>query len=488
MTLARSGRTPSDLAKVVAEGEKLAAPFEARGQNPVAQTIRSAARGRAAELLRQNLAAANRKLAALDPTRANVADLRRLAQHYVKQSESFPGWAAYADGANARTEAMLVEICDRAVARVSIAGDAPTVKILGADAALSWRAFVCGLDAQGHQVAAFGRAETADPKERLQVVKILQSDKAYSHIGLKILEALPGENLYVGIEQGDAARRQPISVDHWRVYAAALLGVPVAEEVKRRAAQARPKSGAGQDQSTLVSQLNASTVLLIVGLRKTADGIAWGSGTGFFVSPDLIMTNQHVIPKPTNNIHVFSSQIGWKRADYVAGTGYADGRGLDAAFVRVKGYKAESYLKFSRQFSVLQDLIIAGYPGIANKNDAGYKNLTQLLVRVANGIPVSYSPSMVPALKFSFGKLQGAYPNVHGIEVIQHGAQTAKGNSGSAVVNTCGEVVGIHALARRGGKAEVGQYYKYAYSVREIEKFMNKVNIKFEAADQICGN
>ena len=488
VTLARSGRTPSDLAMVVAEGEKLAAPFEARGQNPLAQAIRSAARERAVELLRQNLTAANNKLAALEPTRANVAELRRLAQHYVKRADAFADWTAYADGAKARAEAMLVEICDQAVARVSIIGDAPTAKILGADGTLSWRSFVCGLDAKGHQVAAFGRAKTGEATERLQVVKILQSDKAYSHVGLKILEALPGQNLYVGIEQGDAARRQPISVDQWRVYAASLLGVPVPEEVKRRAALAEPKYSAGQDKTELVELLKASTVLLIVGLQKTEKGARWSSGTGFFVGPDIIMTNQHVVPQRTKSIYLFGSHIGWKRADYITGTGLTGGAGLDVALVRVKGYKASKFLKFSTQFSVLQDLVIAGYPGIANRNDKGYDNLTNFLVRVAYGQAVSYSSKMAPALKFSFGKLQGAYPNISGYEVIQHSAQTAKGNSGSAVVNLCGEVVGIHALASFGGKAEPGQHYNYAYSVREIKKYMNKLNIKFEAADQVCGN
>lgn len=301
-------------------------------------------------------------------------------------------------------------------------------------------------------------------------------DQTYAHVLLKRLEALPKKKLLVGVEKGDAGGREAISIDQWRVYAARLLNQQVPREVARRAG-----GGSAGDPQAMFDRLKDATVFLYVFQFENGKLRGAGSGTGFFIGPDLIMTNQHVVEKATDSVHVFSNAVGWKRAAYVTGSGMMGGQGLD-----VKDYRSPVYLSFSAEFGIFQDLVVAGYPGLANDLDKGYADLMRFIKRRLKGEKVAYVKGTVPAVKYAFGKLQSAYRGPTNYELIQHGVQTAKGNSGSALVNMCGEVVGIHAMGWAGGKKHKGTKYNYAYSVNEIRKFLQQRGIRFDSAAGAC--
>ena len=247
-----------------------------------------------------------------------------------------------------------------------------------------------------------------------------------------------------------------------------------------------PKEDPGMSQKELVQLLKEATVFLIVNPELEQGTMSWSSGSGFFIGPDLVATNQHVVEAQSDIVYAVSKDMGVKRGRYVTGTNMMGGQGLDVAIIKLENYRSPTYLRFARSFSIAQDLVISGFPGIANDNDKGHSDLMQFVLQRLKGNKVPYHDGLAPAVKYSFGKLQSHYQNRSGYEVIQHGVQTAKGNSGSPVVNTCGEVIGIHAIGDPGGKSDRGTKYNYAYSVHEVVKFLAKKNVAHQNAGKDC--
>ncbi|MCP5373144.1 MAG: trypsin-like peptidase domain-containing protein [Hyphomicrobiales bacterium] len=482
----------ADVDKVLDLAETQRRRFAAAGDTAAVQRINAALPARIDHLLRESLDDFAATLAKQKADWAAADRLDDLAGRLDKRAAAIPGYAPYAQAARQRRDAMRGEACDRAVGASGLGRRLARRPIMAAARAVTLRDFVCGLDARGHRVAEVADGPDTDDGADTLLMKISQADQVYAFITLRELEALPRQVVLVGIEKGDAARRSPITLDQWRVYAGGLLGRPVPAEVARRAAEAPVRSGkggagAGPDPRALVERLKAATVFLYVNPKVEGKTFSSSYGTGFFIGPDLIMTNQHVVRNAGDVVHVFSEAVGWKRATYVTGSGMMGKQGLDVAVLRIGDYRSDVHLPFARRADVFQDLVVAGYPGIANDNDKGFTDLQRFMIRHLQGDRAAYVRGTVPAVKYAFGKLQGEYRNASGFEVIQHGVQTARGNSGSAVVDMCGQVVGIHALGDFGGKDDKGTKFNYAYSAGEITRFLTARGIPFQVASGDCG-
>ena len=90
----------------------------------------------------------------------------------------------------------------------------------------------------------------------------------------------------------------------------------------------------------------------------------------------------------------------------------------------------------------------------------------------------------VPPARFSFGTVEGVFKNRHGKEDIQHGVETTGGNSGSPLVNSCGQVIGLHysGISRKRDNSK----FNYGHSFREIAKFLRANRIPFSTAASEC--
>jgi hypothetical protein len=99
----------------------------------------------------------------------------------------------------------------------------------------------------------------------------------------------------------------------------ATLG-PDREAPVQRSALPPPPPGQAPFQGTLVELLRQATVLVIA----LGEGNEAGIGTGFFIGPDTIVTNRHVIEKARQGIFVINSklqhptQVSWAGARHVS--------------------------------------------------------------------------------------------------------------------------------------------------------------------------
>ena len=476
--IAKAGNGYKDIDRVNAISQGFQRQFVSFGVGTVAGPLKQAADARETLLIQASLAPFKADIKKRANTRDDAAALLAVAAKFDERAAKRPGFKAYAEAARRRSDEMLTAVCDAAFEKAAIPDAISGLMILGAAEDMPPRDFVCGLGENGHAVISIEERPAQDGADTTYLMRIDQADDLYAHVVLRNLEALPGKTMLVGVELGDASKLEAISIDRWRAYAARLLDVAPPAGVAQRGAPTPPTTSRA-DKKEITDMLEASTVFLVVIQGKSAKV---GSGTGFFIGPDLILTNQHVVKRSSDAIHVFSRIVGWKRAELVVGSGMTGHAGVDAAVLRVRDYRSEEFLKLSQSFAMLEDLVIAGYPGVANDNDKGYQELWDFIVRRYRGENVPYRPGMAPTIKFAAGQLQSFYPNESGYEVLQHGAQTAPGNSGSAIVNLCGDVIGLHYLGASGG----GTKYNYAYSVNEIDKFLRQHRIEFQANATPC--
>ena len=465
----KTGKGFEDVVTVERQAAAHGTRFLRVGEKQALKQVTSALAVRVSQLIQSSLPQFKKQLAGRDNTRESAAALQDVATAFDDRAQKWADFKPYADAARRRSDQVLATVCDGAVKRSGISSADKKESILGSDQGMKLRDFICGLDEQGHQVSELASPGSLGVKGGY-TMKVFQSNGEFAHAKLRKIEALPGENLLVGFALGDANRQDDISVIQWRQTVAGLLGKAPLNFMGQSAGRLTAKE--------LTKLLEETTVFLIINPGKPSAS----TGTGFFVGPDLIMTNQHVVGAPTDRVHIFSKQIGWKEARYVAGSGMKGGQGLDAAIIRIERYQSPVYLRFSKGFSPADDLTIAGFPGVANRTDKGYLDLLEFINRRQADPNYPYRIGLAPTVKYSFGKLQAAYQSANDYEIIQHGVQTAPGNSGSAVVNACGEVIGIHTMAAVGD----GQAYNQAYSVHEILKFLKRQQVAHDVVEKDC--
>jgi hypothetical protein len=106
----------------------------------------------------------------------------------------------------------------------------------------------------------------------------------------------------------------------------------------------------------------------------------------------------------------------------------------------------------------------------------------------------------IPSPKFDFGYVQALMTNSgDGMHNIQVGLNTAHGNSGSPIVDYCGNAVGLHyegsvaklevtRNAAGPGFVAVGDSAHFGFAIRgdEVAKFMKSLNISYAESTTVC--
>ena len=145
------------------------------------------------------------------------------------------------------------------------------------------------------------------------------------------------------------------------------------------------------------------------------DGVKW-QGTGFFVTPDLIATAGHVV-EDTESFEVMFSDGTRAKADFV----YSEDLGTcDVGFIRIRSAnlrKKRPYLRIDAKVEPGENVIILGHPWGLNNGIA----IMQGIVSLSNRDESFFGTKLVLHTDVA------SYP----------------GNSGSAVIDMDGEVVGI---------------------------------------------
>lgn len=241
------------------------------------------------------------------------------------------------------------------------------------------------------------------------------------------------------------------------------------------------KRVANLSRSQLVNRMRENVVMIY-----NADNDSMG--TGFFISPTYILTNTHVVGS-ASKVVVLNKSMRLK-AGIVKYRGMTpDHVGIDAAIIQVLNYSNPTYMTFANNVQEGEDIAIGGYPYRALKADRGFVQFLEMIKQ--NQLPTA---SQIPNTKFAFGVVQSVFTNNGtGLENIQEGVETTGGNSGSPLVNACGQVVALHyegtqaEVQNSGNKLVVdASKFNYAITFREVLKFLRDADIPYQAASLAC--
>jgi S1-C subfamily serine protease len=253
---------------------------------------------------------------------------------------------------------------------------------------------------------------------------------------------------------------------------------------------AGPSTGAGTSPRTsdlppYAAELTQNVVYIFTGEA---------TGTGFFIAPNLILTNDHVAGK-ANRVLVASKVL---PLNVQAGKvlyrgrvgGSADALGIDAAIIEVEKYRHPTFLKFAQDAPAVTTFVAAGgFPGRSLGEDRGKDDFFKVILQ--GNLPTS---EQLPHMTISTGNVQSYFQDKRsGRERMQQSAQTSHGSSGSPIVNACGEVVALLDSGSTQSIAEVvkqgyveGTDFIWTYAAAEVLKFMKSVKLEPQIASERC--
>jgi serine protease Do len=178
--------------------------------------------------------------------------------------------------------------------------------------------------------------------------------------------------------------------------------------------------------ASLAQALEQATVLVV-----SAGG---DSGSGFFVAPNYVVTNHHVVARaaPGTEALVLSKHL---KNGYI-GTVVATSQPgqADFAVIKVDDVPAGSVrpLPVAAEPAALSDVVAAGYPSIAIAQD---RNLRRLL---AGDLKAA------PEVVLTKGTVSAVQNKERNTPMVLHSADISAGNSGGPLIDSCGRVVGIN--------------------------------------------
>jgi hypothetical protein len=190
--------------------------------------------------------------------------------------------------------------------------------------------------------------------------------------------------------------------------------------------QASGKAASKLPPAGLAQALEQATVLVV-----SAGG---DSGSGFFVAPNYVVTNHHVVARaaPGTEALVLSKHL---KTGYI-GTVVATSQPgqADFAVIKVDDVPAGSVrpLPVAPEPAALSDVVAAGYPSIAIAQD---RNLRRLMAGDLKAAPE------VVLTKGTVSAIQNKERNT---PMVLHSADISAGNSGGPLIDSCGRVVGIN--------------------------------------------
>jgi len=226
---------------------------------------------------------------------------------------------------------------------------------------------------------------------------------------------------------------------------------------------------------SLASLLELATVWIVV---QTPKGI--GSGTGFFVTTDTIVTNAHVVQDAADGrVHVTSKAMGRVFQGQVTALsrgpdgGHVSVGGEDFAVVRLSELVPGAQpLAFSEKVEKLTDVVAAGYPAAIIRQEEAVRELAQGHL------------SGAPELVLTRGSISSMQQLPNGLTIIPHSADISAGNSGGPLVDWCGGVLGINTFVTAADRYV--DRTKYALRSDAIMQWLTQQGVSFQRRPGDC--
>jgi S1-C subfamily serine protease len=220
-----------------------------------------------------------------------------------------------------------------------------------------------------------------------------------------------------------------------------------------------PPSSKMSKPTELVSLLDAATVRVLT---------PTGTGTGFFIDKNTVITNRHVIEGHSGNkLFVTSHTLGGKpvAAKLIAESKNSNFGSPDYAILRIENTSNSTRsLAIAVDPGVLQGVVAVGYPGLGTASDAN---------------------QITPNAVFTEGQVSVLQPQPSGMVLVVHTANMSRGSSGGPLVSRCGHVVGVNTFIRS-DKENVDGRSLYALSATSLRKFIEQSGVSFRSASAEC--
>lgn len=246
---------------------------------------------------------------------------------------------------------------------------------------------------------------------------------------------------------------------------------PQAEEEQEQP-QAEAEQPARPDSlPQLAAKMEKSNALIIAisGDKKL------GMGTGFFIAPDIVVTNRHVVENAKNNEVLVTSEWLGKvgRAKIIAQSPNSDIGNPDFAILKMVNSSTGVPIAINKSVEKLERVVTAGYPGYLTKQDPALKKLIKGDLEAA------------PEMVFTTGEISVIQSQPRKPDIIIHTADISQGNSGGPLLNKCGEVIGVNTFI--GSDKKSGRRALYSLSGKDLAAFLSTHQIPYKIVDQACG-
>lgn len=203
-----------------------------------------------------------------------------------------------------------------------------------------------------------------------------------------------------------------------------------------------------------------SVVRVVIVLRDSSGYDVIGHGTGFAVTPKLIVTNAHVLAPLIEDDRLRLGIVPAQgRTGYFARIVRVAGE-VDLALVELTEDAALPVATlYSGRVEDGQDVYAVGYPA----------NVDQALGLGLNGL-VSPQPPVKTRGQVSAGRSSADY------DTILHTAAIGVGNSGGPLLDPCGRVVGVNAFGTISDNGSDSEFY-FAVSMNELAPFLRSAGV-----------
>ena len=221
---------------------------------------------------------------------------------------------------------------------------------------------------------------------------------------------------------------------------------------------------------TLAHQMERSVAFILGAVP--AGGVSMGSG--FFIAPDTIITNRHVIENADPAKIAVTSEVMGKirKVKVVAMTSNSEIGTSDYAILKLSSAANVVPLPLSSVAEKLSRVVAVGYPGYLTNMDP---KLRQLI-----GGDISAAPETV----FTSGEISVIQGEGEGPPIIIHTADMSQGNSGGPLVDQCGRVLGVNTFIGQDDLS--GRRGLFALGASDLMKFLDQHNVPYQRADGAC--